>query len=94
VKRRVARKEACDTDGGVVSQNFSPSLNETVLDGTGPNTILAWTQREYFGEQERCSRVQHTFIKDGRKVDLQPAVDKQSSRFEHQCLTQLGRDRR
>ena len=40
------------------------------LDGNGPNTILASTQREYFGEQERCLRVQHTYIfKDGRKID-------------------------
>jgi hypothetical protein len=31
----------------VVSQNFSPTTNEIVLDGNGPNTILASTKREY-----------------------------------------------
>ena len=52
----------------VVSQDFRPTTNETVLDGNGPNTILASTQREYFGEQERCLRVQHTYIlRMGRK---------------------------
>ena len=32
------------------------------LNGNGPNTILASTQREYFGEQEGYLRVQHTYI--------------------------------
>jgi hypothetical protein len=34
-----------------------------------PISILASTQRGYFGEQDGVLRVQHTYIKDGRKVD-------------------------
>jgi hypothetical protein len=48
--------EIYQINAAVVSQNLSPTTNETVLDGNGPNSILASTQREYFGEQERCLR--------------------------------------
>jgi hypothetical protein len=53
----------------VVSQNFSPTTNETVLDENGPNSILASTQRGYFGEQDGvCACSTHILRMGGKSI--------------------------
>jgi hypothetical protein len=52
------------------AKSLAETENGTVLGRESLNMILASTQREDFGEQERAfARAAHIYIKDRRKVD-------------------------
>jgi hypothetical protein len=54
----------------VVSQNFSPTTNETVLDGNDPKDDPRFdTARILWRTGTVFARAAHIYIKDGRKVD-------------------------